>query len=100
MNAILDFSTSDSTRTSIFRIAGALTLVQLFFPPKVWDNGFVTQSLGHVFIFSDPMAGMNQMAAGYLHTSTSIAWVQLVLQLVVTVGAAFGIAKYLEAKGK
>ncbi len=97
MENILNFSTSDSTRTSVYRIAGALMALQVLFPPKVWNNGFMNLPLGPVFIFHDPMAAVNQFSQGMLPTGTSIAWMQLIVQLVISAAIAYGVTRYMES---
>ncbi len=94
--SIFNFSTSEAARASVLKIAALVAFLQLLYPPKVWNNGFMTQPLGHVFILSDTMAGMNRLASGY--ASTSIAWSSLIAQLVITAVIAFGIRAYLVRK--
>jgi hypothetical protein len=78
------------------RITFLAAILELLFPPKLWNNGIASQSIGHVFVFSDPMSGVNQMAGGF--ATTSIAWGQLMLQIGITMGLAYVISKIIGSR--
>jgi hypothetical protein len=96
MGYILNFSNVQDARSSVSRLMVALISLELLFPPKSWNNGFISQSLGWVFIFRDPMGEVNHMMKGL--GSTSINWVLLAVQLVITIAVASGIRSYLANK--
>ncbi len=101
MNSLIDFSTSDNTRTSIIRIAAALGILQILFPPKVFfiDSplGSKSEGIGWHFIFSNPEPG-GDLGFGMGHMGTGIAWMQLIGQLALTAGIAYVAIKALEGR--